>query len=175
MHIVIGILATIAGIVFYLSRISRGASDLADAANELGNLPRKMRYRKKAGKKGLALVDNPVEAACILMISVARMAPLGRVSDAQSEAISDELVDRMQLDRRYADDLIIQMRSLSQYLNQPDSTLFPMLKILQGNIPAGDAKDLSAMMHRIAGIDSAVSMGQQNFIRRYEERMGLLE
>ena len=136
-------------------------------------LPRKMRYRKKAGKKGLALVESPVEAACILMISVARMAPLGRISETQSEAISNELVDNMQLGRDYADDLIIQMRSLSQYLNQPDSTLFPMLKVLQDNIAVDDAKELAGMMTRVGTIDTEISADQQGFIRRYEERMGL--
>ena len=37
MHIIIGVLATVAAVIYYLSRISRGASDLADAANEIGN------------------------------------------------------------------------------------------------------------------------------------------
>lgn len=175
MHIVIGILGTIAAIIFYLSRISRGASDLADAANELGNLPRKLRYRRKAGKKGLDLIEEPVEAACILMISVARMSPLGRISDEQSKAISDELVKHMYLERSYANDLIIQLRSLSQYLSQADSTLFPMLKILQGKIATNEAKDLADMMRRIGSIDSPISAEQTNFIRRFKERMGILE
>ena len=85
MHILLGILATAAAIIFYLSRISKGAGELVDAANEISNLPRKMRYRKKAGKRGLDLVDNPVEAATVLMISVARLDKLGVVSDQQSE------------------------------------------------------------------------------------------
>lgn len=174
MHIVIGILATIAGIIFYLNRISRSAGDLVDTANEIGNLPRRLRYRKKAGKQGLDLVETPIEAATVLMISIARMDRLGRVSDSQCQAITSELIKNMQIGRDYADDLIIQMRSLSQYLNQPDSALFPMVKLLQNDISRDDAKVLSGMMGRIAATDEPMSPDQKDFIRRFEDRMGLL-
>lgn len=174
MHIVIGILATIAGVLFYLSRISKSAGDLADAANEIGNLPRKLRHRKKAGKRGLDLIEDPIEAASVLMISVARMDRLGRVSDTQSKAIASELIRNMQLDRDYAEDLIIQMRSITQYLNQPDSTLFPMVNILRGRIDKKDAQDLVAMLQRIAETEEPISADQKDFIHRFQDRMGLL-
>lgn len=174
MHIVLGVLAAIAGIIFYISWAARSASDLADSANELGNLPRKLRYRKKAGKQGLDLVNGPVEAATVLMIAVARMDRLGRVTDTQSREIAEALVSDMQLERAYAEDLIVQMRSLSQHLNQPDSTLFPMIRILQQTIGRDDAKDLAAMLKRVAAVEGQIEPDQSSFIRRYEDRMGLL-
>lgn len=174
MHIIVGVLATIAAVIFYLSRISKGASDLADAANEISNLPRRLRYRKKAGKKGLDLVQEPVEAATVLMVSVARLDKLGRVSDTQSDAIRDELVEHMQLDISYAEDLTINMRSISQYLTQPESTLFPMIRILQNNVSDKDAGELVQMMTRIANCDGAINRDQKDFIRRFQDRMGLL-
>lgn len=174
MHIILGILGTIAAVLFYMSRISKSAGDLADAANEIGNLPRKLRYRKKEGKQGLDLVEEPIEAATVLMISVARLDKLGRVSDTQARAIANELIGNMQLDRDYAEDLIVQMRSLSQYLTQPESTLFPMVKVLQGVISKDDAEDLAQMLERIARIDSPIESDQTEFIRRFQDRMGLL-
>jgi len=173
MHINVGILAAIASFMFYLKWISKGANEAVDAANEIRNLPRKMRYRKKSGKRGLDLVEGPIEAATVLMISIARMDKLERVSDNQSGEISNALVDEMQLDREYADDLIVQMRSLSQHLTLPDSTLFPMIKILQNEIGKDDARELSAMLRRIANVDSPIDLDQDNFVRRFEERMGL--
>ena len=174
MHIIIGVLGAVAAIIFYLSRISRGASDLADAANEIGNLPRKMRHRRKAGKKGIDLVSSPIEAACILMISIARLDKFGRVTDDQADAIARELTRNMQLDADYAEDLIIQMRSLSHNLVQPESTLFPMIKVLQNNISKTDARALSGMMREIANTENTINTSQKDFIRRFEERMGLL-
>lgn len=174
MHIIIGIIATIAGILFYANRISRSAVDLVDTANEIGNLPRKLRYRKKAGKKGLDLIEEPVEAAAVLLISMARMDRFGRVTDKQEKAITRELYDNMQMDMEDAEDLVIQMRSITQYLNQPDSTLFPMIGILQNVISKSDARDLSEMMRRIGAVESPLDTAQTDFIRRFKDRMGLL-
>ena len=174
MHIVLAVLGAIAAILFYMNRISKSAGDLVDTANEIGNLPRKLRYRKKAGKRGLDLVSNPIEAATVLMISVARLDRLGRVSDAQAGAMAEELSAHMQLEPDYAEDLIIQMQSLSGHLVQPESTLFPMISLLQNNISQEDAKDLAGMMKRIASVDSPIAADQADFIRRYKDRMGLL-
>lgn len=79
----------------------------------------------------------------------------------------------MQLYREYADDLVVQMRSLSQHLTLPDSTLFPMIKILQNEISKNDAQDLSTMLRRIASIENPINLDQDSFVRRFEERMGL--
>lgn len=174
MHIIIGILATIAGVLFYLSRISKSAGDLADAANEIGNLPRKLRHRKNAGKRGLDLIEDSIEAATVLMISVARMDRLGRVSDKQNKVITSELIRNMQLDREYAEDLVIQMRSITQYLNQPESTLFPMVNILRGSVDKNDAQALVAMLETIAETDDPINPDQKDFIHRFQDRMGLL-
>jgi len=173
MHIIISIFVAIGAILFWLSRAANNARDVADAAQELSNLPRKLRYRKQAGKQGLDLIEEPVEAAAILMISIARMDGLRRVSDKQAEAISGQLETQMLLPADDAKDMVIQLRSLTQYLKQADSTLFPMIKLLQTKVTKSEAKDLSSMMLDVAATDDPVNEEQSNFIRRFEERMGI--
>jgi len=173
MHIVIAVLIAVAGILFWLGRAAQGAREIADTAQEISNIPRKMRYRKKAGKRGLALIENPVEAATVLMISIARMENVGRVSDDQASGIATQLAAHMQLERADAEDMILQMRSLTQQLKQPSSTLYPMVDLLRDNIDRQDAQELSAMLQDIAVIDSPINADQINFIRRFEERMGI--
>ena len=173
MHIIISVLIGIATLVFWLGRAAQGAREIADTAQEISNLPRKLRYRKKAGRKGLDLIEEPVEAATILMISIARMDDLGRVSDNQATAIADQLVDNMQLSRDDATDMVLQLRSLSQHLKQPDSALYPMLEILRGKVDKADAFSLSAMMLEVAETNTPARPDQENFIHRFEERMGI--
>lgn len=173
MHIIISIFVAIGAILFWLSRASRNMGDIAEAAQELSNLPRKMRYRKQAGKRGLDLVQDPVEAATVLMISVARMDGLSRVTDSQVSAIADQLKTHMQIDEDEATDIITQMRSLTQYLKQSDSTLFPMVDFLRGKIDRQDALDLSAMLQDIAVTENPINSDQKNFIRSFEERLGI--
>ena len=173
MHYIIATLAAIAALAYWFNRASRGANEIADAANTLQNLPRKMRYRQKAGKRGLDLVEDPVEAATVLMIAIARSDGAGRVSETQNEAIARQLQSHMQMDADIAEDMVLQMRSLTQYLTQPDSMLFPMVDILLTAISRDDARDLAAMMGHIAEIDNPANGDQISLIRRFEERMGL--
>jgi len=173
MHIIVAILGALATILFLLSRIGKSASDLTDSANELANLPRKLRHRRKAGKQGLDLIEDPVEAATILMISVARLDGISRVSDTQGAAIARQLSENMQLEPDDAEGYVIQLRSLTGYLKQAESTLFPMVDILRNRVSKDDARDLAGMMAVIAETDGAVNAEQQSFIQQFEERMGL--
>lgn len=173
MHIIIAILGALATILFLLSRIGKSASDLTDSAQELANLPRKLRHRRKAGKQGLDLIEDPVEAATVLMISIARLDGIGRVSDTQSDAIARQLSDHMQLEPDDAEGYVIQLRSLTGYLKQADSTLFRMVDILRNKVTKDEARDLAGMMAVIAETDDAVNQEQESFIQKFEERMGL--
>lgn len=173
MHILIAILGGLATILFLLSRIGKSASDLTDTAQELSNLPRKLRHRKKAGKQGLDLIESPVEAATILMIAIARMDGLGRVSETQAARIAEQLSEHMQLEPSEADGYVVQLRSLSGYLKQADSALFPMVSVLRNAVSKEEARELSSMLVNIAEAETPPNNEQQNFIRRFEERMGL--
>jgi len=79
MHI-IGILITIASLIYWISRASKGVGDIADAANTVANLPRRRKFSKKYNKSGYDLVETPIEAATIMMISAARMSHDKRVT-----------------------------------------------------------------------------------------------
>jgi len=180
MHIILGILGTVAAILFAVSRFSsnakalgKGANDIVDAAQTLSNLPRKMRYRRKAGKEGLDLVETPVEAATVLMVAIARMDGMGRVSDTQTRKIEDQLVNNMQLNREDASDYVVQFRSLTSHLKQPDSALYPMVDLLRKSIDRDEAQQLSLMVQIVGETDGNLNSDQENLIRRFDERMGI--
>ena len=180
MHIIIGILGTAVAIIFFLSRMSagarevgRGAQDLADAAQTLSNLPRKMRYRKKAGKKGLDLVEGPVEAATVLMIAIARIDGMGQLSDTQKSKIYQQLQDHMQLSANDAEDYVLQLGSLTAELKQADSALFPMVDLLQKIINTDEARQLSLMLQVVGETDGPLNRDQEFFIQRFDERLGI--
>jgi len=173
MHVIISALTAAAILIWWLGRAAKNAHHITDAAQELSNLPRKLRHRKKAGKQGLALVENPVEAAAVLLIAIARMDDLGKVTDNQQSAIATVLKDRMDMSWGDADDMVIQMRSLSQYLNQAESALYPMVDLLRNKINQDEATELSSMMQEIAVTETPINLDQTQFIHSFEERMGI--
>ncbi len=173
MHI-IGILIAIASLIYWVSRAARGVGDIADAANTMANLPRKRRFQKKYHTSGFDLVETPVEAAAVLMISTARMSEEKRVTDSAKLEITRQLQLNMQMSGEDADGIYRQMHSLIYDIVLPESSLFPMLNILKETVDRSDAEDLAQMMETTASTDGAANTEQTEFIRRFRERMGLL-
>lgn len=173
MHI-IGLITTIAIAVYWISRALRSSGDIADSVTRLANAPRQRKFRKSFGKTGYGLVETPVEAATVLMIATARMDTIRGVSQAEIAAITLELETHMQMSAEDADGTYTQMYNLTEAITLPESALFPMIDILKHEIERNDAIQLAAMMERVASCETAATAEQLEFIRRFKERMGLL-
>lgn len=174
MHIIIAIAGAIAAILFWMSRVSRSANDIADAANTISNIPRRRRFSKKFNKSGYDLVETPVEAATVMMIAAARMSHEKRVTGPAELEIIKQLTENMQMSQDDADGLYRQMHSLTYDITLPESALFPMIAILKNNIDRDDAEGLALMMESVARLNATANQEQSEFIRRFRERMGLL-
>ena len=75
MHIVIlilGILTTIGIWSWRIQMARRGAKVAMDAARTLTNAPRRFAFKYKAGRNGISLIEDPREAAAVMMMEVAR-------------------------------------------------------------------------------------------------------
>jgi hypothetical protein len=173
MHI-IALITTIAVAIFWISRAIGASRNIASDVSGLANLPRQRRFKKAYGKSGYELVETPVEAATVLMISTARMGEYRGISEAEIAAITLELETKMQLSADKADGTYRQMYGLVHEITLPESALFPMIDLLKSDIEREDAADLVAMMERVASCESPATPEQLEFIRRYKERMGLL-
>jgi len=174
MHFVIGTLIAVATLIFWIGRASQGARHIADAANEISNIPRKRRFRKKYNKQGYDLVETPIEAATVLMISTAKLGEDRRVTGNAELAIIANLRNDMQLQADDADGLFRQMNSLTHDIVLPESALFPMVDLLRPSLNKDEAVNLADMLSRVGETDGGPNAQQKEFIRRYKEYMGLL-
>lgn len=173
MAAIIAILTGVAALVFWLGRAAQNAHHITDAANEIANLPRKMRYMKKAGKSGLSLVTDPREAACVLMIATARSSAAGTVTDAESGVIQTMLTETMGWPEDDAEDFVDSLRWLTRDIKQPDTVLKPMTKFLKSKLSMKEADELAHMMTEVALAEKTATEKQTYFIGRYREMMGL--
>ena len=177
MHI-LGIIIAVATAIFWVSRAARGAKDVVDVANTLRNMPRRMRFKGKAGKRGVDLIDSPMEAATVLMVSVAKLSDYahehdGLISGASTSQIIATLKSYMKISAVEADELLTQMRWAVKDLAQPDTALAPMTNVLSKAINRAEADDLSDMLKKISQVDGEPNNAQQAFIDRMRERLGL--
>lgn len=172
MHILLLIIGTAIGALFWLNRLSRGAGFLMGAAENLANRPRRNRHRAAVNRRGLALIETPVEAATILMLSISRMGTDRRLSSQERARIERQLVLHMQLDAQDADGLTRQMEMVHDDITLPEATLFPMVDILLPAVSKDDARRLADMMNAVAEVHGKTHE-QAEFVRRYRNRMGL--
>ena len=177
MHI-IGLIIAVASAIWWISRAARGAQDVANMAQGLANMPRRNRFRNKAAKRGIDLIDDPREAATILMVCVARLSKYaqqnaGAVSDASLQKIAGVLQSYMKISGREADELVTQMRWSAQDLVQPETALLPMSNILRDSVNHAEAEDLSDMLREISHADGNATPAQKAFIEKFRQRTGL--
>jgi hypothetical protein len=177
MHI-LGIIIAVATAIFWVSRAARGVNEVASAAKTLRNMPRRMRFKNKADKRGIDLIDDPMESATILMVSVAKLSDYaneheGLISGAVTSRIIATLKSYMKISAVEADELLTQMRWAVKDLSQPDTVLAPMTNILSKAINRAEADDLSDMLRKISHADGAPNDDQRVFIDKVRERLGL--
>ena len=173
MHILIAILGLAAGAFWYFRVFSQGASEVADAANTLANIPRRRRFAKAARTEGYALLDTPTEAATALLVSLAKLGRARAVTDAEKARILHTLTRFMQQEPDEADDLLTQVESLLYTRIQHMDAVAPCVRILHPALERGLAEGLADEMEALAAADGGATTDQSRFIANYRERMGL--
>lgn len=176
MHILIGLMGLIAAVGFWIYRArdaARGAQELADLAGEAANLPRKMRFQHKARKKGLAMVEDPREAALILMLGVARTA--GEVSLEQKSIIRTQAMQHFQVNEDEAEELLARAAWASSDLANPDNAITRMIDLIAQSVSDNERAGMLDMLRAVARAEGEenVTPEQANFISRCRERLGL--
>jgi len=174
MHIILGLISLLGIIGLVVHRInmaSEGARHLADLAGEAANLPRKMRFKSKAGKKGLAIVDDPREAATILMLGVARCA--GEVSVEQKTAIRSEIMQNFQFNEEEAEELLAHASWVSSDLPDAESAINRMMDLIAQTMNQEDMGTLLNMLKAIASAEGEPRPVQKVYISNCRARVGL--
>ncbi len=177
MRFVILIAIVITALV-WLGRAARAKRDIGEAAHTLSNFPRRIKFKKNAAKRGLDLINTPIEAATILMVCVAKLSDYakthdGLISGKASSCIINMLKTNMHITALEADELLTQMRWLVSALNQIDTPLLPMSAFLAGHISRSEADDLADMLAEISRANGEPNAAQRAFIDHLRDRLGL--
>ena len=95
MHILASILGAIGVLIVVLWRLQQAASvarEVADAAGGTGRAIRRWRWWRKVNVNPIDLIEDPREAASVLMVAVARAD--GAMSDIERNTIADQIEQR---------------------------------------------------------------------------------
>jgi uncharacterized tellurite resistance protein B-like protein len=174
MHILLGLVGAVAAIGFWIYRIRAAADaarEVADLAGEAANLPRKLRFRGKARRKGLDVIDDPREAAGVLMLCVLRID--GEVTPAHKEAVTGQMVTGFELDRDAAEEILARASWHVSEMVDETNAINKMVDFIIERVGRDEMPVLMRMLEAVAASDGEPSAHQQAYIKRCRMRAGL--
>ena len=169
MHIVLGMLSAVAGVIWALVALQRSGFS-ADSLNPF-LWYRRSQWKKKYGTHPLYNLDDPMDVAAVLILGSAKCE--GEISTGQKRAILDLFEEEFRLGTDAASDLLL----ASSHLIRDEVYLLDRLeKILDTSarrFSQAQAASMLSMMTRIATLESPLNDEQRKLIaatERYVEK-----
>jgi hypothetical protein len=177
MHILLGLLTLLVGIgvwVWRLRMARQGLDAAADIARTVANAPRRLAFRYKAGQGGLDLIDDPREAAAIMMMQVA-LARGGRLTGRQSDVIEAEIREHFDYTPGEAEDLAAHAAWVSQTCPPARDTMTRLSRMIVNSPRLGpkEVVDLDAMLVAVSEAEELPSRAQLLLLQVYRDTAGL--
>ena len=177
MHILLFLLSVLAaiGIWSWRVRMARdGAHEAAKLAQAAANLPRKMTFRYKASKNGIALIQDPREAAAIMMMEVAR-ARGGPLTEQQAGAIEQEIVHHFEFSPAEAEELSAHAAWVTNSAPPPAETMRRLSQLIVNASGLGPKEiiDLDAMLVAVSEAEGLPTRDQLALLQVFRDKAGL--
>lgn len=171
--ILLGLIGFIAVWYWRLKVLREVAKDGRKLAETVGNLPRKMRFRQKTGKTGLSAVDDPREAATILMLEIAQAR--GTLTEKQEASVRGEVMHHFEFNEDDANALITQAGWLSRNGGASHVVMSKMTDFVRKSPGMTDKElvDLDGMLVAVSEAEGNPTESQMDLLTIYREKTGL--
>ncbi len=160
MHIVIGVITAVAGLIWAFVALQRGGVDLNALNPFLWH--RRAQWRKRYGGKPIYPLSQPMDAAALLLLGVAKCE--GEVSAEQKKELRSIFQHEFHLDGSEADDLLL----ASAYLIREEIYLVDKLpKILERSarsFTTEQIESLLSLMRRVGNLEGPPNEEQEKLI-----------
>lgn len=165
MHIIIGIITAVAGLIWALVSLQRVGFNFSSL--DPFALYRRLMWRKKYTAKPLYNIENPMDAVAVLILGVAKCE--GEISTEQKHAIQTIFTNEFKLSNSEASDLFV----ASSYLIRDEVYIVDKLdKILEKSKPHFNQEQIDsaiALMTQISRIFDETNAEQEKLISRTRE------
>lgn len=170
----IGIIAAISVWYWRAQAAARAARDARELAKTATNLPRRLSFQYKASKGGLKLVEDPREAAAIIMLEIARAA--GEVSAEHKQVMHESMRTEFEVSEEDATALVTHAAWLTRNAPAPHAVISRMAdKIL--NTPGIGPKqivDLDGILVAVSEAEGTPKPDQLALLQTFRDKVGLV-
>lgn len=174
MHIimmVIGVLAGLGALIWRIQMAAQAAREVGDLAKTAANLPRRLAFRHKTGKRGSKLVTDPREAATVLMLEIAR--ENGDISKEQKTAICDMICEHFDFSAEDAEELMTQAAWVSQEEARTTGLQKKMIRLIMSSVTEAELVSLSEMLEHVARAEQGETLQAGPTLQIFREMTGL--
>ncbi len=176
MHI-LGILIAIIGAIsiwyWRMKAVAQAGKEAKKIVETAVNLPRRLAFKRKTGRRGLSLVDDPREAATIMMLEVARAA--GDVSAEHKAVISDIIQRDFELGAEDAGALIAHAGWVARDATIAHIVIDRMADFVMKSPGMGPEQlvDLDGMLVTVSEAEGRPNADQLDLLQAYRDKIGL--
>lgn len=171
--ILLGLIGFIAVWYWRLKVLREVAKDGRKIAETVSNLPRKMRFKQKTGQTGLSAVDDPREAATILMLEIAQAR--GTLTEKQEASVRGEVMHHFEFNEDDANALITQAGWLSRNGGASHVVMSKMTDFVRKSpgMTNKELVDLDGMLVAVSEAEGDPTESQLDLLTIYREKTGL--
>lgn len=173
MHIVgllLGLAATIGVILWRLNNAAEAAKGLAQTADDVGGMVRRARWRRKAGRDPLDLVDDSRIAAAAMMVATAQSD--GAMTAAERTVILHEIMTTLGASSlQTAEEVLAQARWLVRDYNDLGNCLRKLMPVIQRKCGPAEKTDLARMLDAVADADGPARDNERDTLARLRREL----
>ena len=172
--VILGVITTISVWYWRLQMLSRAARGGLEVAKSAASLPRKMAFQHRAGKAALSVIDDPREAAVIMMMEIAQAR--GALTQNQNAVMQVEIIRHFEYSADDADALIVHAGWIGRDTPAPHNVMARMSSLVLKSSALGPKElvDLDSMLVAVSEAEGLPNAEQLALLQIYRDKTGLL-
>ncbi|MBB3061504.1 TerB family tellurite resistance protein [Microbulbifer rhizosphaerae] len=168
MHILIGLITAIGGLVWALYRLQNAGVDL-NSFNPFYWL-RRRNWQKQLGTKPLHRLDRPMDAAAVLLVAIAKAE--GEISREQKAQITDIFSSEFNLTEPQAAELFASSAYMLREVLDVEAEIKHILEPTKAAFTSDQRESLLQMLARVAELEGNIGQAQQQIISAVSRELG---
>ncbi|MFP4002964.1 MAG: TerB family tellurite resistance protein [Alphaproteobacteria bacterium] len=170
MHILIAILGAAAAALFFIYRIYlavQAGREVADRIGDPRRFARRFRWARKVRGNPLETLEDPREAATVLMLAVARTE--GELTDAARDTIRAQMRRYFGMSGEAAEAMLRQLAWMTREMTDITPRMRHLAALLRRHCTAAEREDVAAMLDEVAQASGGPTPMRRQIIQRYRQ------
>lgn len=171
MLFLIAALGGLAGIIFLVTRIYRAGRDAHDMASDIRGALRRGQWNGKSQGSLIDGIDDPREAAAILMVQIASYD--GEVTARQKARMKELMAEVFDSDDAMGEGLYSFGRMAIGQINDAANSLSRLMRPIKAHLTLGEMKDLVRMLESVSEVEGPPTERQRDLVAAVRRALSL--